>query len=199
MKGRRLFLQIGMILLIGSLSLLFSACNQNQSGLTHEEIGQTVRTLIEAAGPLNEIFYGEGLPVEAYDEKAKDGTAVAFHYVRVRQDAPYQDIASLKEAAGQVFAKSYLSVLYESAFDGTEEIYARYAEDSEGRLTRNVKQKVKTTDEWTKWNYDTIKVKTARNAIVIVEIDGTFAGRTETEQIMLEKETEGWRLSTAVY
>jgi len=197
MKGRKLFLQMGVILLIGSLSLLFSACNQ--SGLAQEEIKQTVRQLIEEASPLNEIFYGEGLAVEAYDEKAQDGTAVAFHYVRVREDAPYQNIASLKEAAGRVFAKSYLSALYESAFDGTEEIYARYAEDSQGRLTRNVKQTVKTTDEWTKWDYDSIKIKAAKSHVIIVEIDGTFAGRTETEQIMLEKETEGWRLSTAVY
>ncbi|MCI8589122.1 MAG: hypothetical protein HFE77_00160 [Clostridiales bacterium] len=197
MKSKKLLIRIGVLLLTVSLSLFLGACNQ--SGLSETEIKEMVQRLISEAGPLNAIFFGEGLPVEDYDKEAVENSVVAFQYVPVRADAPYQSIESLKEAASQVFAQSYLVNLYENAFEGTEEIYRRYAEDSEGRLTRNVKQTVKTTDEWTEWNFDTIKIKAAKSTLIIVEIDGVFAGRTETEEIMLEKEKDGWRLASPTY
>ncbi|MCI8331279.1 MAG: hypothetical protein HFE78_00410 [Clostridiales bacterium] len=196
--NRKRFLRIGGVLAALCLSLFLCGCG-NQSGLSEEEIQQTVRRLIEEAAPLNEIFFGEGLPVEDYDEQAAEESAVAFHYVPVRADAPYQSVDEIKEAAGKVFAKSYLAGVYENAFEGTEEVYRRYAEGSEGRLTKNVKQTVKTTDEWTAWDFDSIKIKAAKSAVLIVEIDGRFAGRTETEQIVLEKENEGWRLASPTY
>lgn len=71
------------------------------TGPSEEEIRQTVQALVEAAEPINEIFYGEGVPVKDYEIEEADGlsSTVDFQYVSVSEDAPYQSIEQIKEAA----------------------------------------------------------------------------------------------------
>ena len=120
-------------------------------------------------------------------------------YVRVSADSPYQSVEEIKSAAEAVFTEAYLSQLYESAFEDREDGHPRYAADSQGILTRDVAAPEKTTDQWTVWDYDSVRVKTATDTQIVVSINGTFADRTETEMIELQKENGNWRLNSPTY
>ena len=196
--GRRPAVLMAAAALLAGVLLTAGGCG---TGPSEEEIRQTVQALVDAAEPINEIFYGEGVPVKDYEIEEADGlsSTVDFQYVSVSEAAPYQSIEQIKEAAEQVFTEAYLAGVYESAFVRTEDLYPRYAEDAQGRLTRNVKQSFKSTDEWTEWDFSTLTVIKSTERLVEVRLEGTFAGRTETETLRLEKEADGWRLASPTY
>lgn len=98
-----------------------------------------------------------------------------------------------------MFTEAYLAGVYESAFVRTEDLYPRYAEDAQGRLTRNVKQSFKSTDEWTEWDFSTLTVVKSTERLVEVRLEGTFAGRTETERCAWKRKPTAGRLASPTY
>lgn len=146
MRAKRilsLFMAMLSILVVCS----FSSCGDGiaKNAPKAEELRARVEELLAAAVPVNEIFYGEGLPVYAHDsDYAKehgiytDDTGYE-HYDVVKLECPYHSISELKELAETVYSADYLKGVYEVMFDGVmgaEEgtmVYARYI-DRKGDL-----------------------------------------------------------------
>ena len=122
------------LILILSLSTLFlSSCSGNPPEL--DTVKDRLIELIDASAEINDIFFGEGLPVYERDgEFAKetgiyDNVEAALDiYEMVSADCEYLTIDSIKMAAEKVYSRDYLESVYEMAFSG-------YADTNTGNVT----------------------------------------------------------------
>ena len=188
------------ILLLLSLFLTFSLVSCNNSRFSDKELADVAAELIESSKEINEIFFGEGLPVDESTSQIKDGEEVTGgNYCRVTSDCPYRTKDEVKEAAERVFSDEYLSQVYESAFEGSDDIRPRYGTDSTGALTRDITSAKKQTDEWTEWNKSTIEIKSASSSRAVFSVEGTFRGKTEREVMQMVYTAQGWRLDSPTY
>lgn len=180
-----------------SLMLLLSSCNNSR--FSDSELKETALNLIDSSAEINEIFFGDGLPVDESTSQVKDGEEGVGNYCRVTSDCPYKTEEELKAAAEKVFSEEYLDQIYENAFEGSDDIRPRYGSDSEGMLTRDITSAKKQTDEWTVWNKDTVEIKSASSSRAVFSIEGTFGGRTEREVMQMVYTAQGWRLDSPTY
>lgn len=187
------------IKLILPLILILALTSCNNSRFTDSELKETALGLIEKSAEINEIFFGEGLPVDESTSQVKDEDATIGNYCRVTSDCPYQTVDELKAAAESVFSEEYLEQIYENAFAGADGIRPRYGSDSEGKLTRDITSAKKQTDEWTEWKGDTVELKSASSSRAVFSIEGTFRDRTEREVMQMVYTEQGWRLDSPTY
>lgn len=181
------------------LILILALASCNNSRFSDSELKETAIDLIERSAEINEIFFGDGLPVDESTSQVKDEDGAVGNYCRVTPDCPYQTEDELKAAAESVFSEEYLSQIYENAFVGADGVRSRYGSDSEGKLTRDITSAKKQTDEWTVWNGDTIEIKSASSSRAVFSIEGTFGGKTEREVMQMVYTEQGWRLDSPTY
>lgn len=188
---------------------LFSSCGF--SSFTDEEIRTAAAELIEASVPINEIYFGEGLPSVEEDSDAADAFSseiqtdtTLLSYLPVTEDAGYSSIDSIKEATEEVYSQSYCEYLFEMAFSGistedAEATYARYLETDAGTLA--VHKELSVMDART---YDTeeenIEVLRKSGNSAVVEAQSYVDGEADvTVEVQMIYEDGAWRLDSPTY
>ncbi len=189
---------LSLLLTLLMLSSLLVSCGD--VGYTEEEIMKTAQSLIEASLELNDIYFGEGLPV--LDESSV-GSAL---YAPVTEDCKYHSTFEIKEATAKVYTADYCTVLYKIGFEGTslesetKVIYARYIDDFDGRLTarKDIKETAYKTDRT--YDYSTMKVDKMKKSEAEVTVQSMADGVPDVSvTLTLRLEKSGWRLDTPTY
>lgn len=121
------------------LSLVLSSCG---SSITEAEVSAALAELIPASYGLNEIYFGEGLPisddreeVEAFYDAVGQGEDISLNYHPVSADCGYSSIDEIKEATLAVFSEDYSDYLFTLAFSGISSVFN---EDTEEQVTTTV-------------------------------------------------------------
>lgn len=181
---------ISLLLLSLTLALALTACGQT---ISDEDAIAIVKDRIIASYALNEIYFGEGLPTEEYEDNGE-----AIQYVNISSDSPYHTVDAIKMATEDVYSPRVCGNLYANAFtgfnDGQVVVYARYIEQY-GILTANVKYStIKTTEDY---DLSSVKVIENKKNYVVFEIlkkDGSVG----TVEITLSGDGR-WTLNTLTY
>ena len=171
-----------------ALFILLTSC---AGGVPEDEAAGIVSELVEASLPLNEIYFGEGMPVE------EDGYGA---YRAVTDDAPYLTEAALREATEAVFTGSYSEYLFGMFLTGYSDddvdgvVYARYVENGD-RLSMRVAGDVEKIPA-REYDMDSIVIiRTTKDTIEaeITSDDGTVV------DVTARLEDAGWRLDSPTY
>lgn len=169
-------------------------------GYTEDEIRETAKNLIESSYEINEIYFGEGLPVTGEDSV---GSRL---YTPVTDDCKYHSTSEIKAATEKVYTADYCKILFKTGFEGTsleseENVrYARFIDDFDGRLTARKDLAESAITRGRTFDYDSaeiVKMKKDRAEITyITHVDGE---KDLSVTVTLLKDESGWRLDTPTY
>ncbi len=200
---KKLTILMALILIVLSLT----ACGSPPEAA---ELRPIVEALIEASHPINDIFFGAGLPAIERDSQFAIDNYVYFmdeggNYDYVAEDSPYQTTAEIKAAAELVYSDDYLTSIYETMFIGVADehagmLYARYLDTDEGLKKCNLHEAM--IEKTRIYDYDSMTiVKPSNGSYVNVEFDTHLEGETDTLRVRLSlvKEADGWRLDSPTY
>ena len=177
------------IILLISSSLILTSCNKKVS---ETEAIMIVEDLVKASYELNEIYYGKGLDYE----KSIDGEYDSI-YSHVSLDEIYvtQEILSIRTR--EVFSASYANSIIDYAFNmslggvGGSGSYQRYITGSDGFLTVYRDYKVM---DITEYDYTSIKIEKIKRRKITATVMST---ENEAVEVVIVKESSGWRLDSA--
>lgn len=194
-------------------AVLFASC----SALSDSEAAAITCELVEKSLPLNEIYFGEGLPytktalseaTEAAASRADtDIETVIYH--PVADDAQYTAIDALKAATEEVFTDDYCDILYTITFTGVAgesdeasgvsygAVYARYIEDY-GVLTVNSRYDNPLPPRT--YDYDSISIDKASERFITAQLDSYVNGEFDCRvTVELVNTDDGWRIDSPTY
>lgn len=164
-----------------------------------DEVRDEIAALIEASHEINDIFYGEGLPV---DTSLSSGYE-KFHCVSA--SSPYRSLAEIKVAAEKVYSAEYMSAIYDMMFSGHYDSVsgsvqqARYWETN-GKLLQLKECDVLLTGEHRTYDYSTMKiVKPSRADYIKFEIMSEKNGEQMLVKLSAVLTENGWRLDSPTY
>lgn len=191
-----------------ALTVLVAALSACSSAPELEDIKDELTALIEASAEVNEILFGEGLPVYSRDDEENEniyyGMVEALDgFELVRDESPYQTVEELEELAEKVYTSDYLEPVAEMVFVGyaDEDVgvtAAKYYEYG-GRLYRNMSFESYIDGE-RNYDYETMKiVKPSKAKYINVELESEKDGERRTVTLAFEKTDDGWRLDTPTY
>lgn len=165
--------------------------------------------LIERSKQINEIFFGEGLPVYVRDS---DLSGEKFIYIgeqnrgfeRVMEVSPYLLIDEMKAEAQRVYSSGYCDELFESCFDGVVvdgTTLLEYTEINEW-LYQNMARETLSKNEKI-YLYSTMKIVRPSN-IEYVNIEISYYMINDPDEVRCEKlsfsfEDGNWYLDTPTY
>ena len=199
--------------------LLLSMFSCVPSYYEKEEIGAALAELIPASLPINDIYFGEGLPFAGEEERIKqffesfELNENASNYYPISEECEYQTVEEIKNAAMAVYSPDYCEYLFTMAFSGisdtfnegmedeftTTAVYARYLELS-GVLTKRVLEEDEIIKTNRTYDVEDFKVIINREEFVTVEVqsyvDGVKDLVIEVKLILTEN---GWRLDSPTY
>mgnify|MGYP004518625207 FL=1 len=182
------------LLCMGILLGALSGCSVKMSD---EEARSILSELVPLSLEMNEIFFGDGLPLE--DENAEPMESVTGgQYMRVSPTAKYQSIAEIKTAAESVYTAEYLqNSVYPMAFDGVDDARPRYAERA-GVLCRNLNSvSFPLTD---RLEFDRATVSDTGYEVIELSVPYTDAdGAEKTAKITLRQQNGKWLLDSPTY
>ena len=128
MVSRETFFRKLSILILSCVLLLPGLFSCGRVEYTDEELLAAAKELIPQSLELNEIYFGEGLPISddretverfyAAFNKAVDSDVKSLNYHPVAKDCGYESIDDIKSATALVFSPDYCNYLYELAFSG---------------------------------------------------------------------------------
>ena len=139
------------LILLAALLAVLTSCG----GTDEAEIEAALEALIPASYELNEIYFGEGLPIsndreaaQAFYDSMGAGSEISLNYHPVDPECGYVSVEEIKAATLAVFSESYSDYLFTMAFEGLSSVfdegtemqvtktvsYARYLDDT-GMLT----------------------------------------------------------------
>lgn len=182
------------LIVIVMMITVLTSCRMGAADITDEEARQILGDLIPIAEELNEIFLGSGLEPSEYTVEF----TTAAKYVEVSPDAKYQTMAALKAAARAVFSEEYCEILFESAFDGSDDFTARYSESANGILQIDVNNYG--YDLRTKLYPEQAAAKNKYDGKTAVSIPAEFDGvPCEDIIVYLVKENGNWLIDSPTY
>ena len=184
-----------------------------RNGISDPEAREILGELIPKAEKINEIIWGEGLPV--VDGAAPLTTVSSAQYREVRSDAEYTSIDALKAAILEVYSDDYFedSINYVAFSDveplSTDQygysdtntaVYARYIENGNGVFCADIKHPAFDTTA-RKPDVSTARVTNVWFDHIYIEIDmnNSRTGEIEKVTIRLKKQNEEWRLDDPTY
>lgn len=209
-----------LLLITVCLSVILSLVACNSSAPDIEEIRDRVEYLIEGAFEINEIFFGEGLPIfEGGDEIY--GEVEGYDYIS--DDAKYRTVNQIKEAAEKIYSSDYLETVYETAFQGYADptvgiITARFIEEN-GELLQSSDTET-LYNGVCKYDYSTMKIVRPSNSKVVNiditawieggklpdasddlndEYSAMISGQKYTARLTLVNQNGKWYLDTPTY
>ena len=184
--------------------LLLSTVACSSHSYSREEIVAELETLLDKTHILNDIYFGEGIPVKENGYKVS-----VYQEADMSSLAEYgmTDIESIRAKTAEVFSISMCAWLDEIAFNafssGTTVEGARYYKDSENRIM------VRTTSEFyvdgtVEYDLSSMKILSQRKDIVYTELRASVTTpegntRSDTMKVDLIKEQDGWRLHSPTY
>ncbi|MBQ4606616.1 MAG: hypothetical protein IJB15_07905 [Clostridia bacterium] len=215
-------LPILLLALLLPLTVLLSSCGGSMS---EAEVSAVLGELIPASYPLNEIYFGEGLPisddradVEAFYAAAGMDNDISLNYHPVSPECEYTSVEAIKAATLEVFSESYSKYLFTMAFDGLSSVfnadteeqltqtvsYARYME-TDGILTvrMNIGEEAMPLNR----TYDTNDIEIIRDKLsgahgyLLVEVQSYVDGQPDVKvEVKLVKNADGqFRLDSPTY
>jgi len=208
MKHSRIpVLLLSVILCIG---LLLTSCGG--SGMSDDEIREIYRDLTEKSYPLNEIYYGEGLPyqynesVMAYLTGIQEGTdGFRVSYMPVSAEAAYKSEAEIRTATAEVFSDSMCSYLYAVGFEGMSTAedetvsFARYIEQ-DGILTVRVDLAEEALPMGRTFDFDNMTVIADEGSVIRASFPSYVDGEKSVDvKITIVNTANGWRLDSPTY
>ena len=179
------------------MGILLGALSGCSVKMSDEEARSILSELVPLSLEMNEIFFGDGLPLE--DENAEPMESVTGgQYMRVSPTAKYQSIAEIKTAAESVYTAEYLqNSVYPMAFDGVDDARPRYAE-RDGVLCRNLNSvSFPLTD---RLEFDRATVSDTGYEVIELSVPYTDAdGAEKTAKITLRQQNGKWLLDSPTY
>ena len=197
------------LLLILALVLLLTGCAADLPAV--EDVKPRLIELIEASWEINDIFFGEGLPVIARDSDYAIENHVYYmdeqggNYDIVSPDCPYQSVLMIQSAAEAVYSTPYLASIYETMFVGVADenagmLYARYLDTETGLRKSNIHEPIMSGRRL--YDYDSIEiVKPSNDRYINLEIDSYLEGEDDILRVRLTLVNEDgvWLLDTPTY
>lgn len=200
------------ILLISSV--VFSGC---ASSMKNEEARAILSDLVPKSQEVNEILWGEGLPL-ADESNGALATVKGAQYRPVASDCGYTSVDQIKELASSVYSADYLKQVYATAFGeyetdekdkteaetgestaeslGLNRLYARYIEEK-GVLYENI--------TYTKYALSTViypetaVVVDEGIGLIVCRVDCLIGGEKNTMKITLREQDGCWLLDSPTY
>ena len=183
-----------------------------------EEIRAALDTLLPKSFELNEIYFGEGLPMsddralveEFYGMFESDVQAINYHPVDA--SCAYTTEASIREATLEVFTEDYAGYLFDRAFAGISEtfneggeqeytstaVYAMYIEQ-DGILTVRINLGDEAIPLGRVYDLDGMELIENEENFVVAKIPTEMDGRALDVELRLVLTENGWRLDSPTY
>lgn len=185
---------------------------------TEEEIRSELEILLPKSFELNEIYFGEGLPMSNDKEKVEefysifDSDVQAINYHPVDASCGYTTETDIREATLAVFTPDYAEYLFGRAFSGisatfneggeqeytSTAVYAMYIEQ-DGILTVRINLAEEAIPLGRTYDLDGMKLIENEENFVVAEIPTEMNGRALDVELRLVKTADGWRLDSPTY
>lgn len=171
-----------------------------------EEAKKILTELLPKAYEINDVVWGEGLPV-AEGQNPPLITVTGAQYRLVSEDAPYHSTEQLRKAICEVYSEDYVAQTIDYfAFKGDEgaleavsdNIYPRYSDNDAGQLLINITS-AKRTMVPSDIDISTAKVVSAKGNKHTVEVKENYEGKVITRTFVLVDQDDGWRLDSMAY
>lgn len=202
---KKLLMALAVILALGIIAGGVTLYLKGANKLTDAEAEKVLEELLPKADEVNEIIWGNGLPVA----EGQDGllsTVTGAQYRSVDENCGYENIEAIKKAIAEVYSQSYIeSDINKILFEGDLEdlsflLYPRYMENDEGKLIINIAQNGFDNVGENKIDPSTVKVTGAKFKEVYITVTQTlFNGEKEELELTLVKEKDGWKLNDPTY
>ncbi len=199
-------------------ALCFALFSCGGVSYTDEELTEAATELVTKSFELNEIYFGEGLPISDSREDVErfyasfDSDVDAVNYHPVAEDCEYQSIADIKKATEEVFTAAYCEYLYELAFKGISSVmnegteqqftttasYARYIENGDA-LTVRLDVIYEAMDLTRTYDFSSMEIVTRKKNYAVVRIPTQKKGESTDVDLKLILTPTGFRLDTPTY
>ena len=153
--------------------------------MTDESARAELERLLPLSYELNEIFWGEGLPIMDIESSNR--------YLPVKDDCGYKSTEEILDKAEQVFSESYLSEIKDAIFTDSDDIDPRYL-DIDGVLKADKNNKGFNIQG--NIVLDTVKIKKQNSALVVVSAEYADGDTTEITLILQDGK---WYLDSPTY
>lgn len=185
---------------------------------TEEEIRTVLDELLPKSFELNEIYFGEGLPMS--NDKAMveqfygmfDSDVEAINYHPVDVSCGYTTETDIREATLEVFTADYAEYLFGRAFSGisatfnegeeqeytSTAVYAMYIEQ-DGILTVRINLDEEAIPLGRTYDLDGMELTENAENFVIAKIPTEMDGRALDVELRLVLTPDGWRLDSPTY
>lgn len=185
---------------------------------SEEEIRTVLDELLPKSFELNEIYFGEGLPMS--NDKAMveqfygmfDSDVEAINYHPVDVSCGYTTETDIREATLEVFTADYAEYLFGRAFSGisatfnegeeqeytSTAVYAMYIEQ-DGILTVRINLDEEAIPLGRTYDLDGMELTENAENFVIAKIPTEMDGRALDVELRLVKTPDGWRLDSPTY
>ena len=193
----------------------FTSCGTSHSD---EEIRGALEELLPKSFELNEIYFGEGLPMS--NDKAMveqfygmfDSDVEAINYHPVDVSCGYTTETDIREATLEVFTADYAEYLFGRAFSGisatfnegeeqeytSTAVYAMYIEQ-DGILTVRINLDEEAIPLGRTYDLDGMELTENAENFVIAKIPTEMDGRALDVELRLVLTPDGWRLDSPTY
>ena len=207
---KRLIIIAAAVIIIGGGIFLFLA---KHNGISDAKAREITSELLPKAEKINDIVWGEGLPV--VDGSEPLSSVSGAQYREVSEDADYHSVESLAAAIKEVYSDSYFEETIDYvAFkdveplttdqygnaDTSTALYARYIENGNGVFCADIKHLAFDTSART-FDASSAHVTKVWFDRVFVEMNVTDSrtGDVQKQTIRLKKRADGWRLDDPTY
>ena len=185
---------------------------------TEEEIRVALEELLPKSFELNEIYFGEGLPMS--DDRSLveefysifDSDVEAINYHPVDPSCGYTTETDIREATLAVYTEDYAGYLFGRAFSGisatfnegqemeytSTAVYAMYIEQ-DGILTVRINLADEAIELGREYDLDGMELVTNEESFVVVKIPTVMNGKALDVKLRLVKTADGWRLDSPTY
>lgn len=185
---------------------------------SEEEIRTVLDELLPKSFELNEIYFGEGLPMS--NDKAMveqfygmfDSDVEAINYHPVDVSCGYTTETDIREATLEVFTADYAEYLFGRAFSGisatfnegeeqeytSTAVYAMYIEQ-DGILTVRINLDEEAIPLGRTYDLDGMELTENTENFVIAKIPTEMDGRALDVELRLVLTPDGWRLDSPTY
>ena len=199
---------------ISLVAILMMSCVCTMSGCSGkapeiDSVKDRIVYLIEGSKQINEIYFGEGLPVYVRDSDLSKESFVYIGeqnkgYEKVMEVSPYLMLDEIRTAAERVYSAAYCEQLFESGFDGVVVdgvTLLQYTEISDWLYQSTAKDVLMKSERI--YLYDTMRiVRPSNKEYVNIEIDSFLVDKPEkiqTERLSFIYEGGDWYLDTPTY
>jgi hypothetical protein len=186
-------------ILLASLSLTLTSCGK---GPALDEVREDIVSTVEKSLELNEIFYGEGLPVYKEMITGKD------YYLVDTEKSSYDSIDELKAALAEVYTADYCTSMNEIMFVGIADdlvsLLPRFIEeDMDGTLMQD-KYAESILIGKREFDYSAMTMEKSSKNSFTVRIPATLDGKKDEDAVLTFKKemADGkvvWKLDSPTY